>query len=313
VLPTEPFQYGDWLDPDAPAARPWEAKVSSDFVANAFYVQSARLLARAERIVGDADAAAEADALADRVAALTWERWGEEAVTTQTGAALALEFRIAPDERRRQIADDLAANVAAAEGRISTGFLGTPLVLFALSNNGHVSEAYRMLLRHDAPSWLYQVDRGATTVWERWDAIKLDGSIHGGDMDAGNSGGESGGMLSFNHYAYGAMIDWVYRTVAGLAPDADEPGYRTVHVAPRPAVRLEHAAATIATGLGELGIDWALGGDELTATLTVPFGARAVLDLPTTDDSVVTVDGEPAPSVLRHGTHRIVVTAPAIA
>ncbi|WP_170285646.1 alpha-L-rhamnosidase [Microbacterium rhizomatis] len=317
VLPTEPFQYGDWLDPDAPAARPWEAKVDSDYVANAFYVHSTRLLARAERIVGDPAAADELDELARTVADATWARWGERAVTTQTGAALALEFDIAPAERRVAIADDLAANVVAAEGRISTGFLGTPLVLFALSHNGHIGEAYRMLLRHDAPSWLYQVDRGATTVWERWDAIKPDGSIHGGDMDAGNSGGESGGMLSFNHYAYGAMIDWVYRNVAGLAPDPADPGYRTVHVAPRPAVGIDHAAATIATGLGELAIDWRRDGDALEIALTVPFGARAVLDLPVTAGSTVSIDGAAAPAeagtTLTHGIHHLTVTQPAVA
>jgi alpha-L-rhamnosidase len=170
-----------------------------------------------------------------------------------------------------------------------------------------------MVLRHEAPSWLYQVDRGATTVWERWDAIKPDGSIHGGDMDAGNSGGESGGMLSFNHYAYGAMIDWVYRTVAGLAPDAEDPGYRTVHVAPRPAAGLDHAAATIRTGLGELSIEWSLAGGAFEATLVVPFGARALLDLPVTTASTVTVDGGEEPAELHHGTHRIAVTAPAVA
>src|SRR5690606_25581346 len=96
LLPTERFQYGDWLDPDAPGDRPWEAKVSSDYVANAFYVQSARILARAEALVGSAEAAASYDALATRVAEATWEKWGEEAITNQTGAALALEFSIAP-------------------------------------------------------------------------------------------------------------------------------------------------------------------------------------------------------------------------
>ena len=115
-----------------------------------------------------------------------------------------------------------------------------------------------MVLRRDAPSWLYQVDRGATTVWERWDAILPDGSIHGGDMDAGRRAvGESGSMLSFNHYAYGAMIDWVYRTVAGLAPDADDPGYRT---GPRRAASgrgLDRAAAAIDDAASaELAIDW---------------------------------------------------------
>lgn len=317
VLPTERFQYGDWLDPDAPGERPWQAKVSSDYVANAFYVRSARLLARAERTVGDAARASEYEGLADRVAAATWDRWGAEAVTTQTGAALALEFDIAPAARRPEIARELAANVRAERGRIATGFLGTPLVLFALSRAGHLDEAFLMLLRREAPSWLYQVDRGATTVWERWDAILPDGTIHSGAMDAEpsseDSSGEGGSMLSFNHYAYGAMIDWVYRTVAGLAPDIDEPGYRLVHVAPRPADGLDHAAATIDTRLGVLSIDWRLDGGVLEAVLEVPFGARARLDLPLGPDSVVTVDDEPAPDELTHGRYRIRVTEPAVA
>ncbi|NYD67532.1 alpha-L-rhamnosidase [Agromyces atrinae] len=313
VLPTEPFQYGDWLDPDAPGERPWEAKVSSDYVANAFYAHSARLLARAERLVGDADRASDADALADRVAAATWTAWGDEAITTQTGAALALEFDLAPAERRAEIADALAANVRAENGRIATGFLGTPLVLFALSNSGHLAEAYLMLLRRDAPSWLYQVDRGATTVWERWDAILPDGSIHGGAMDAGSGDGGGGSMLSFNHYAYGAMIDWVYRTVAGLAPDADEPGYRLVHVAPRPATGLEHAAASIDTRLGRLAIEWTVENGSLVIDLTVPFGSRAALDLPVSPESTVTIDGATdAAGEVGHGIHQIVVTAPVV-
>jgi alpha-L-rhamnosidase len=310
VLPTEPFQYGDWLDPDAPGERPWEAKVSSDYVANAFYVHSARLLARAERLVGDPARGAEYDELADRVAAETWNRWGAEAATTQTGAALALEFALAPDAERTAIADGLAANVRAENGRISTGFLGTPLVLFALSNNGHLDEAYLMLLRREAPSWLYQVDRGATTVWERWDAIRADGSIHSGDMDAGSH--DSGGsMLSFNHYAYGAMIDWVYRTVAGLAPA--EPGYRRARIAPRPAAGLDHAAASVDTPYGRLAIDWRLDAGELRATVEVPFGVTAELDPPVTAASIVTVDGAPASGPLSSGTHEITVTAPAVA
>lgn len=316
VLPGGDFQFGDWLDPDAPGERPWEAKVSSDFVSNAFYSWSARLLSRAERILGDTASAEDYEELADRVGAATFERWGDEAIRTQSGAAIALEFALAPAERRTEIADALAENVRRENGRIATGFLGTPLVLFALSNSGHLEEAYLMLLRREAPSWLYQVDRGATTVWERWDAILPDGSIHSGAMDAlptEDASEDDTGMLSFNHYAYGAMIDWAYRTVAGLAPDAADPGYRTVHVAPRPAVGLEHASASIQTPQGRLAIDWRVDGDVFEATLEVPFGSRAVLDLPVTAGSAATVDGAPAPAELGHGTHRIAVTAPAIA
>ena len=310
VLPTEPFQYGDWLDPDAPGDRPWEAKVSSDYVANAFYVHSARLLARAERIVGDPARADEADALSDVVARATWDRWRDEAYRTQTGAALALQFGIAPEAERAAVADALAANVRGESGRIATGFLGTPLVLFALSDNGHLDEAYLMALRREAPSWLYQVDRGATTVWERWDAILPDGSIHSGAMDAG-SDEEGGSMLSFNHYAYGAMIDWVYRTVAGLAPA--EPGYRVARIAPRPSARLDRATAAIDTPYGRLAIDWRLVDGGLRATVEVPVGVCAELDLPTTEASVVTVDGAPATAALGSGTHEVTVTAPAVA
>lgn len=306
LLPEEPFQYGDWLDPDAPGDRPWEAKTSPLFVANCFYVRSAALLARAEEILGEEGAQEHAD-LAARVADAVWERWGEEAMRTQTGAALCLEFGIVPASEREALAASLAENVRAEHGRIATGFLGTPLVLFALSRNGHLTEAYQMLLRREAPSWLYQVDRGATTVWERWDAIRPDGTIHTGAMDSK----EGDTMISFNHYAYGAVVDWVYRTVAGLDPV--EPGYRTVRIAPRPAESLRHARARVQTPYGALAIDWSVAADgAFAADLTVPFGVRAELDLPTTDASTVTVDGGAAPASLTHGTHRVVVTAAAL-
>ncbi|WP_203582408.1 alpha-L-rhamnosidase [Microbacterium hibisci] len=307
LLPAEPFQYGDWLDPDAPADQPWSAKVDSLFVANCFYVVSARLLARAQAELGlraESDATVE---LADTVARAVWDRWGAEAGDTQTGAAMCLEFDIVPAAERAALAAKLADAVRSEHGRIATGFLGTPLVLDALSSNGHLAEAYLMLLRRDAPSWLYQVDRGATTVWERWDAIKVDGSIHRGEMDTK----EGDSMISFNHYAYGAMVDWVYRNVAGLSPA--QPGYRVSRVAPRPADQLRSAAATIATGYGELSTDWHLDDDgTLQLTVTVPFGTEARLDLPTTDRSSATVDGRPAPERLTSGTHRVVVTSPAV-
>ncbi|WP_210508397.1 alpha-L-rhamnosidase [Naasia sp. SYSU D00057] len=309
LLPTV-FQFGDWLDPDAPGDEPWAAKVSSDFVANAFYAHSARLLSRTESLVGDPDRAERYGSLASQVAAATWERWGEHAVTTQSGCAIALEFRIAPDAERERVGAALADLVRSEDGRISTGFLGTPLVLDALVDTGHVDEAYRMLLRREAPSWLYQVDMGATTIWERWDALRPDGSIHPGDM-ATDEGGQ---MLSFNHYAYGAVIDWVYRVVAGLAPVPEHPGYRVVRVAPRPSAAVDSVRASIETRLGRLAIDWRLDGDRFEARLTIPVGSTALLDLPTTPESTVTVNGAALDGLeLGHGEHTITVTAPAVA
>ena len=127
-----------------------------------------------------------------------------------------------------------------AEGgyRIATGFAGTPYVTEALSRTGHVEEAYRLLLQTENPSWLYPVTMGATTIWERWDSMLPDGTINPGQM------------TSFNHYALGAVADWLHRTVAGLAPA--EPGYRTVRVAPRPGGGMTWAKATLTTAHGEI-------------------------------------------------------------
>lgn len=211
-----------------------------------------------------------------------------------------------PSSERKRVASSLAAEVRRTRGRIQTGFLGTPLVLFALSRNGHVSEAYQMLLRREPPSWLYQVERGATTVWERWDAIRPDGSIHDGEMDLVDG---DGSMLSFNHYAYGAMIDWVYRNVAGLSPVPDRPGYRRVIVAPRPVQGIEWAEASIQTRLGGLAIRWRLNDGRLELDLEIPHGATAELRLQLTPDSVI--EGV-AGSELGSGSHRIIVHSPAV-
>ena len=134
--------------------------------------------------------------------------------------ALALEWALLPtDEQRHRAGDRLADLVRSSGFRISTGFVGTPLICDALTAPGHLDVAYRLLLQTGCPSWLYAVTMGATTVWERWDAMLPDGTINPGQM------------TSFNHYALGAVADWLHRTVAGLAPAA--PGYRELLVRPR--------------------------------------------------------------------------------
>ena len=213
--------------------------------------------------------------------------------------------------------DALAALVREADGRVATGFLGTPLVLPALADTGHLDEAYRMLLCRETPSWLYQVDHGATTVWERWDAILPDGSIHPGTMTAleGEDAGQEHHMLSFNHYAYGAVIDWVYRNVAGLAPTLDAPGYRRVIVAPRPHADIRWARASVESSFGPIRIDWRLvESGSLAIDLDLPFGVEARLDLAVGDDARVIVDGAGArpDAEVGPGRHRIEVTNPLV-
>jgi alpha-L-rhamnosidase len=282
------FQFGDWLDPDAPPGRAHEAKASSDYLVNAFLSYSARLVARAGRVVDDPEAPRYSE-LADEVARLTWDRWQEHAATTQTGAAVAVELGIAPPEEHERIGAALARLVRDAHGRIATGFLGTPLVLPALTRTGHLAEAYLMLLRRELPSWLYQVTRGATTVWERWDAIRADGSIHDGRLVLPDHESE---MLSFNHYAYGAVVDWVYRHVAGIAPDDEAPGYQHVILAPRPVDGIDAVAASVETALGTVAVEWSTDANDcFSARYAIPFGVTATFDAPVTAGSVVRING----------------------
>ena len=144
--------------------------------------------------------------------------------------------------------------------RISTGFAGTPFVNDALTATGHLDDAYALLLQRDAPSWLYAVTMGATTIWERWDSMHPDGSINPGEM------------TSFNHYALGAVADWMHRSVAGLAPL--EPGYRRILVAPQPGGGLTWAEASLETPYGPAAVRWDLDGSELRVEVDCARGCR---------------------------------------
>lgn len=309
------MQFGDWLDPNAPIERPWEALTNSTFLANAFFSHSARLLAKAAAILDEPAIAERAETLAGEVAAETWKRWKHDAVTTQTGCAVALQFGLPPADQRRVVAATLARLVAAAGGHVATGFLGTPLVLPALSSEDFYDAAYLMLLCRTNPSWLYQVETGATTIWERWDAIRPDGSIHPGDMrslpQSVDAEVTESHMLSFNHYAYGAVMDWVYRHVAGIAPA--QAGYRSVTFAPVPAAGIDWARASVDTPYGPVRIDWRV--DEratMEATVELPFGATGSFVAPATPTSLLTLDGKRAPSLvatLGPGRHQLVVTS----
>ena len=161
--------------------------------------------------------------------------------------------------------------------------------------------------------------QGATTVWERWDAILPDGSIHPGtmspppNMPEGSTDGEH--MLSFNHYAYGAVIDFVYRVVAGIAPVPARPGYRHVVFAPRPAAGIDHASASVESAYGTVAIEWRLSDQGLVAQVDLPFGTTGEFRASLTAESSVTLDGRPSASPIEigPGRHDIVVTSPRVA
>ncbi|MFK0118089.1 family 78 glycoside hydrolase catalytic domain [Streptomyces sp. NPDC090994] len=267
----EGFQFGDWLDPTAPADDPGRAMTPSALVATAYFAHSCRLLARTAHLLAKTDDAEHYHALADSVRDAFRGRFhaggGRLTEETQTAYALALCFRLLEDDAERAEAGRrLAGLVAEGDHRIGTGFLGTPLVCEALTDTGHVETAYRLLTQRACPSWLYQVDMGATTVWERWDSMLPDGSVNPGEM------------TSFNHYAFGAVADWIHRTVAGLAPAA--PGYRRLLVRPRPGAGLTWARAAHETPYGRAETGWRLDAGTLRVDLLVPPGVSARVELP---------------------------------
>src|SRR5690606_14344570 len=162
--------------------RPHRATTDPWFIATAYLAHSARIVARCAELLDRADAAEHYRALGTDVAAAAWRRWAATATSTQTGCAIAIMFGIAPESEQDAIGSRLAELVARNGFRIATGFLGTPLILPALTRTGQLDTAYRLLQNRDCPGWLYQVDRGATTMWERWDAVLPDGSLHGGKL-----------------------------------------------------------------------------------------------------------------------------------
>jgi len=264
-------QYGDWLDPNAPPDAPHRGTTDGDYVASSFLSFSASIVARTATVLGEASATEHYWKLSAAVAVATWQRWRTHALSTQTGCAIALEFGIAPQQEQSAVAQSLARLVERNRGKIATGFLGTPLVLPALTRGNQIDAAYRLLLNTECPGWLYQVLHGATTTWERWDAMKPDGSIHSGAMDGFAEGNQP--MLSFNHYAFGAVAGWLYRSLAGLSPTASDPGYGTVIFAPVPGGGITSARARIASPYGPTSIAWKIEASSFVVDLEIPPGA----------------------------------------
>lgn len=262
------FQLGDWLDPAAPPHDPADAKTDKHLVATAYFAWSARRLAEMVGVLGRPE---EADyrRLADEVrAAFVREYWDPQThrltSDAQTAYALAIRFDLLGPDERRAAGDRLAALVAEGGNRIAVGFAGVNVVADALSATGHADAAFDLLFERECPSWMYMVDQGATTIWERWDSLLPDGTVN------------PGRMTSFNHYALGSIADWMHRVVAGLAPA--EPGYRTIRFAPTLGP-LTSASARHETPYGVASIAWERRGEALDVEIVVPVGARGIVEL----------------------------------
>jgi alpha-L-rhamnosidase len=287
---TEGLHFGDWLSLDDPVhSDPRRGGTPHDFIASAFYCYSAGLVAKAARLLGKTDHAdAYAQLSAEIKAAIQTEYFtasGRLAVPTQTAYVLSLFMDLVPDVFRDRVKGDFIARLKQDNVHLRTGFVGTPYVCRVLSAVGANDLAYTLLLNEDYPSWLYAVNLGATTIWERWNSLNSDGSI------------SSTGMNSLNHYAYGSIVEWMYRDMCGLNPTAGEDGvtgFRCARIAPKPDKSLQWAKARYRSAAGMYESGWRI--DEagyLTLTITIPFNASARVVLPDARRGEVTLNGDP--------------------
>jgi alpha-L-rhamnosidase len=274
------FQLGDWLDPDAPPDQPWRAKTDAMLVASAYFARSAQIVADAAAVLEHAELAEEYAALARAIRAAFRAEYvapsGLVSSDSVTAYALAIAFDLYDDPTQRARAATRIAELAEQSAyRISTGFVGTPLVLPALTAAGDATTAYRLITETACPSWLYTVTMGATTIWERWDSMLPDGSINPGEM------------TSFNHYALGSVADWLHRTVGGLAPAA--PGYRELRIVPQPGRGVTSASSALRTPYGPASCAWRVDGTDVTLDVTVPPNASAFVVRPGHDGEPIRV------------------------
>jgi alpha-L-rhamnosidase len=276
------FEFGDWLDPLAPPEDAAAARSDRYCLATAYSYRSTSVLAAWAAELGRTSEASHYAALADRIRDAWQSRFldehGRVLDDSQTSSAIAVVFGlVAPDG---PVGARLSELVRENGHRIGTGFAGTPVICDALRLAGHLDDAYAMLLQTECPSWLYPVEQGATTIWERWDSLLPSGRVN------------PGGMTSFNHYALGSVADFLHRVVAGI--EVVVPGASSIRFAPRPGGGLTSAGATLDTPRGRAAIDWELVDGGLDVSVTVPVGATAVLDLDGAD-----------PVELAHGTWHV--------
>lgn len=267
----------DWLDPAAPPEEAGNGRTDCVLVADAYLVHVLETISRVSAVIGEKKDAEHYHKRAQHAR----KAFEHEYVTpagllvgdTQTALALAISFKLFNNEEHvKKSASRLAHLVHYNRYRIATGFAGTPLVTHALSDTGNLQLAYMMLLEKQCPSWLYPITMGATTIWERWDSMLPDGSIN------------PGSMTSFNHYALGAVANWLHKSVAGISPLA--PGWQQVLVKPLPGGTITSAEASYESPYGRIECSWKLSAekDSFKMTVVVPPNSKAKVILPCSDD-----------------------------
>lgn len=264
--------YGDWLFFSPSDDLFGKAAVTDRaLIAQAFYAYSVQNIVHTARVLGYTEDEVKYTVLLQKVKDAFVKEYttetGKLTSNTQTAYVLALHFNLLPEHIRQQAAERLADNIK-TYGHITTGFLGTPYICHVLSRFGYTDIAYELLIRDKYPSWLYPITKGATTIWERWDGIRPDGSF------------QNVAMNSFNHYAYGAIGDWMYRKIAGINSDVTQPGYKHIVISPEIGGGLTSAMASLETLYGTVKSEWKIIGKEIELNIQIPVNTTATVHLP---------------------------------
>lgn len=265
------FHFGDWVALDAKPDS-FTGATSKDYIATAFYAYSTSLLIKAADVLGRQEDVSYYKELYHNILKHFRLEFvtpnGRLAVETQTAHVLALMFDLVEEKDRQRTIDTLVRLLNENKNHLNTGFVSTAYICHVLSDNGHTDLAYELLLHRDYPSWLYPVTKGATTIWEHWDGIKEDGSFWDSYMN------------SFNHYAYGAIGDWMYRVAAGIDTDPEKPGYKHIIIKPHIGKGLDFVKASFESVYGEIRSEWALSQREMQMTVAIPPNTTATVVLP---------------------------------
>lgn len=283
------YHFGDWCAPGESAVQ-WVLK--GRWVGTAYFANSCRIGAEIAEILDKPTDKEYYLKLRKEICEAYVRRFtegkGKLKKEFQTAYVLPLYFDMADENIKKAMAANLVELLKKSDYHLSTGFTGTPYLLFALSDNGYADVAYKVLLQDTCPSWLYEVKSGGTTIWERWDALRPDGTVNIGDLTGKKDDDASGGgMVSFNHYANGAVGDWLYRRIAGI--EATSGGYKTFNVKPIIGGGLTYAKASTLSPYGTIVSDWKIQNDVFTLAVTVPDGTTATVTLP--DGKSETVEG----------------------
>jgi alpha-L-rhamnosidase len=279
------FDFGDWLFYSPEDDNDGRAAVTDKYlIAQCFYAHSTQLLINAAKVLHKEEDVATYSALLQKIKNAYLKEYvtpnGRLVSGTQTAYVLALNFDMLPDSLRAQAAARLAENIKSYNNHLTTGFLGTPYLCEVLTRFGYDSVAYKLLLQDTYPSWLYPVKMGATTIWERWDGEKPDSTF------------ETPGMNSFNHYAYGAIGDWMYRKMVGIDTYEDGVGYKHIRIKPHIGGDFTFASASLDTYYGKVSNSWKVENDSSLMDVEIPANTTATVYIPAKDRNSIKESGK---------------------